>query len=117
MTISPAGPERDKQIAKLREDEGDCGSMEKCRWDKSVCDNCIPKPYSTDISCAMELWEEMVQAGLIVYISESKDGAICTASEQVEVQSHTYGTIERGEHMAEEKADAISGAYLKWGKA
>jgi hypothetical protein len=124
--IKPVGIERDKQIAEVRGDEvfiechhdlipcdciweptrTECGmeSPETCK-DRQVYD---PKPYSTDISCAMELWEEMKGAGLFIVLCNPEKGDILCSVQD------THG--EEYYHEGETEADAISGCFLKWKK-
>jgi hypothetical protein len=118
MKIKPVGPERDKQIAELR---GECQyywgiPKYNCTLADSYSCSCehfigsTDKPYSTDIACAFELWEEMKGTGKvgIAYDNNSiakEDGILCY-----------YGHgIHYGDYIGASEADAISGAYVKWG--
>lgn len=116
-----AGPERDKRIAELKgrclhkntENYQEFG-MEiihyirclDCR-DSNVSLYEKQKPYSTDITCAMGLWDEMAKAGLMpviktIWIDHGELG---------------YRVSCEGGHFMHEAwdmADAISGAWLKW---
>lgn len=129
--MNKVGPERDKVIAELADDDlshtfiphpgqGLVAGM-VCRYcdipqtsvtmrDESTleCNKRI-KPYSTDIACAMELWEEMKGAGYNLELSfHNKWGIICRF-----VTKHPDNTVcfTAG---GETEADAISGAWLKW---
>jgi hypothetical protein len=90
--LKPPGPERDKEIAILR------GEAE-------------PKPWSTDISVAFELWEEMKGASRYVklYISDVKKSGIYMFFE-----GKTDNEGWKITHVGKDEADAISGAYIKW---
>ena len=113
--MKPAGIERDKQIAGLRGTlcshpymhEIGCQvkapSSEICE-DKCGCLFYQVKPYSTDISAAMELWEEIPQNSQMM---KNPDG--------VTVIVYTNWQIhKRLKYKGEDTADAISGAWLKW---
>jgi hypothetical protein len=138
MTISPAGPERDKQIAELRgdtyqhkncaigpQDLSDCPDYVGTVEAEPLCpDNCEhnvyygnPKTYSTDISCAMELdlWPIFAISfrfdGAVIALNLGNDGIIeyvAPISWKVGKRTRTQGEI---------MADAISGAWLKWRQA
>jgi hypothetical protein len=121
----PAGPERDRRIAELRGDKCTQYSMTPiefgtsgpaCRYNsiafpddcrregESYCLGYEDKPYSTDITTAMELWDEMVKDGLYpvlrtIEIDHGEIGYRMCAGEVYEGWS---------------KADAISGCYLEW---
>ncbi len=68
------------------------------------------KPYSTSIAHAMELWDEMKEAGEHPCLGVRVDGWIfCnTMTDRLKVENDTIG---------ENEADAISGAWLKWKEA
>ena len=105
--MNAPGPARDREIAVLRGD--DCiADVEEigCRGNCTVCDNWAYKPYSTDISAALELWGEMKASGKAVELSSHSEwGMICRfVSDKPTIYSAS----------GETEADAISGAYLKW---
>lgn len=117
----PAGIERDKQVAELRGDDRVCG-FDTCAYMMSPahdCDDCqylIDKPYSTDISCAMELWEEMKQGGCNLYLHYNAADAAPKSIRgiAVEVIKPSYKINDLEWVKGETEADAISGAWLKW---
>jgi hypothetical protein len=82
---------------------------DKGEWDYAVnrinepmqCESII-KPYSTDISAAMELWGEMREAGIKPWLCNVDKIVLCTTADK---DSYREATTE---------ADAISGAWLKW---
>jgi hypothetical protein len=128
--LKPVGPERDKQIAELR---GEYKCMHDMRPrglppEANIADMCEKnsicwpthcfegvcliwkvKPYSTDISCAMELWEEMIESELQFYIDANK-----THSSVWMLDEGIGDRIMLNEVVPYNLADAISGAYLKW---
>ena len=120
--MKPAGPERDRGIAEVRGDEGEerwscsCGgtmyNKAQVHWhSRGHSDEYIVtqytkhKPYSTDISAAMELWRDLPR-GCTLY-----KGA---KSFIVRIYKTNYPSRWECRHEGETEADAISGAYLKW---
>ncbi len=70
------------------------------------------KPYSTDIATAMELWEEMKAAGVMLTLQYHKNSGIgCRLSLTNEEAFFDRASMSS---YAETEADAISGAWLKW---
>ena len=125
--MTPAGPERDREIAIYKER---AGTPQYCMYRSGVpiefkgdapacikssiawpeCGHCrihTFKPYSTDIPSAIELWNEMVKAKLMptlktIWIEEGKLG---------------YRVSCEGGHFMHETwdiPDAISGAWQIW---
>lgn len=108
--MKPAGIERDKQIAEMRGEvcafyvkKVVCASA--CE-SPNECDHPLIKPYSTDISAAMELWEEMKAAVLFVVLCNPEKGDILCSVQD------THGEEYYAE--AETESDAISGAWIRW---
>ena len=124
------GVERDKVVAELRGDkpdiichlptEADCPyyghvGEEDC---PDKCEYLKPdyKPYSTDIACAFELWEEMKgairnsSASVLRLNIDTISYLICCTV----LESHMGKPSKLGKCLAETEADAISGAWLKW---
>ena len=66
------------------------------------------KPYDTDIACAMELWEEMIQAGLFPTLKTIQ-------IDHCEIGYRMIVGDRHGEtHEDYTRAKAIAGAWLKW---
>lgn len=97
--MKPTGPERDRKIAKIRGEHYQCTMTPHERKLKSI------KPYSTNISAAMELWEEMKGAGELYLSYDEETRCIC------HIWSGGNCIVE---YWADTEADAISGAYLQW---
>jgi hypothetical protein len=98
MEIKPAGVERDRQIAEIRGD----GQP-------------IYRPYSTDITAAMELWEEMVVKGAYYLIKTrklSRRGNVYRVRIMRENALLFTGADTEGLNKA--MAAAISGAWMRW---
>lgn len=113
----PVGIERDRRIAELRGEKEDrledylcdrCYRMEGC----VSCDNYGHSPYSTDIACAMELWEEM--KGVMAVKLEAWSGV---DHKQI-IDCYYKPTPNSYEcYSGDTEADTISGAWLKWKEA
>jgi hypothetical protein len=132
MEIKPAGPERDRQIAELRDDAwiGICpicgektyqereGGLDELSCPDTLCNGWITlqdKPYSTDIATAFELWEEMERHADTGVKYEGTD----TFRQQSFGLDHIAGEMYQCylgdmEHVDESLCSAISGAWLKW---
>jgi hypothetical protein len=101
-----------KRIAELRREEKDYCEIERCMHGMSSCDDCQfadYKPYSTDIACAMELWEEMAREWHEVTLIRTFRMpdiwiTVCLCDDNDLVH----------EHRGETEAEAIAGAWLKW---
>jgi hypothetical protein len=114
--MKPAGPERDREIAEVRGDfDNGCGKPHFYRDCDNNCFNCatrkafkLDKPYSTDIACAMELELPCNKYHELTY--KKSDGFFV----EIWHQSKLIFTSEVNISEAIAKADARSGAYLKW---
>ena len=112
--MTPAGPERNKRIAELRGEEIVCIHRSPthrtgCVYN-DICERCFrfesDKPYSTDISAAMELWDEMKEWG--------KQSPDLLRLEFIPVIDACLCYIGQIGCEGKDEADAISGCYLKW---
>jgi len=126
VELQVAGPERDRQVAEIRGDDFECGctlgATGRCPADDIQGfseDDCMDdckymkpniKPYSTDISAAMELLPELIEAGYLINVQQnlSRDATSSTAiyNTQIVMQSG-------GKDAVAVISDTISGAYLK----
>ncbi len=113
----PAGIERDKIIAEIKDEVKHtchahhmiarrCPTTGVNYCERMKCEYWRYKEYSTDIATAMELWEEMKAAGISIELSyHDKWGIICRfVSDRPTI--YTSG--------GKTEADAISGAWLEW---
>lgn len=132
--MKTAGPERDREVAIARNDCCVNGVY------VALCTPCIPtipecdggctepKPYSTDITAAMELWEEMFTpqfhnlcvwdihvSGFCPSQSNPKHYFSANIKNKHDQFKYRTGNV-RHATVNEAMADAISGAYLKWRK-
>lgn len=115
--LQPVGIERDKQIAELKGltviDVNQRGNRQyqyktgPGGYGKGFPRKKVP-PYSTDISCAMELWEEMKGKFPSMHLSYMPDKS-CRV--YLKYEDMRGPIIYEG---GETEADAISGAYVKW---
>jgi hypothetical protein len=136
--MKPAGAERDRDIAEVRGDE----VFIECHHDLIPCDciweptktECLmdspetcrdrqiypPLPYSTDISCAMELWEEMHNSWQTsTWVIDTKcweETGHCWAKVRQWWKEIEHESQRKHKSLSEAMADAISGAWLKWKK-
>ena len=117
------GIERDKQIAEVKGEKCEYECTNDYNEERCIIHTFIPnigckacpdlryKPYSIDISTAMELWEEMHKAGLIVEMFQRIDGMFL-------IRLGEKGDHQWADHVLDKFGDtassAISGAWLKW---
>ena len=96
--IKPVGFERDKQIAKLRGDK---------------CYPCFA--YSTNITSAMELWQEMRDAGAQPSLSVVQDFVACEAWINYGQEDHDLiSNLDNDKSDKSTEAAAISECYFNW---
>jgi hypothetical protein len=118
----PAGPERDTKIAEMR---GECTHSDKRLMPTGdfYCVDChifspFFKSYSTDISCAMELWEEMHTSGETGLDHWRANTWKFDIGYRARIENVWKGieVITNAKHASLNSAlaDAISGAYVKW---
>ncbi len=119
----PVGPERDKAILiamgykevdapKYWHCDSESGLVKYQGTDNEdwICPRCMLRPYSTDISCAMKLWEEMKEKSHEMYIIHRYGMVSCKVWSKNEPNPKFY-------FVGKTEADAISGAWLKWKEA
>ena len=119
----PAGIERDKIIAEIKDEVKHtchahhmiarrCPTTGVNYCERMKCEYWRYKEYSTDIATAMELWEEMKAAGVMLTLQYHKNSGIgCRLSLTNEEAFFDRASMSS---YAETEADAISGAWLEW---
>ncbi len=127
----PAGPKRDKVIAETKGGYKTCeapiivnhrcnsNGLKQC--EKRKCEHYKHKPFSSDILCAMELWDEMLTSDRIGFErwrantwkgERGYRARIENVWTSIEILTHN-----KHKTLNEALADAISGAWLKWREA
>ena len=105
--MTPVGPERNKRIAEMI-----YGNASIALDGKTVLVNKEPDRdghygsshapnWSTDISAAMKLWDEMKESYKVQLIADGPISIYCLLTQSIR-------------YLGETEADAISGCYLKW---
>ena len=121
----PAGIDRDKRIAEIRGELGECIGIScpfpingnKCVERGNACGHRAFIPYSTDITAAMELLQEMASNGILTAIVTCPWGN----GHKTDITMSKNGKGKIGYFVGEEHptitettSDAISGCYVKW---
>lgn len=118
--MKPAGRERDKQIAELKEINYGCHKENKRHnWIGKICATCglafgkrYKKNWSTSWNDAKELEQEMVDNGCAVYAYAKK---LHSNSYFVRFQIEKMPTIQVSNNNLDEAiADVVSQAWIKW---